>query len=154
MHCQSSLLFTTSWWHHWLDGREFEWTPGVGDGQGGPGMLRFMGSQRVGHDWATDLIWSDVEVYLCCLWLMWNSSAGEGNKSQKTLSEQMSLTRSMSSALSPVPQSPDWALRTRGLGKSQHPRLESKLVKTFFRGFPLHNDLPIGIHKIQKWLYR
>ena len=21
--------------HHWLDGREFEWTPGVGDGQGG-----------------------------------------------------------------------------------------------------------------------
>ena len=24
-----------------------------------PGVLRFMGSQRVGHDWATDLIWSD-----------------------------------------------------------------------------------------------
>ena len=22
-------------WYHWLDGREFEWTPGVGDGQGG-----------------------------------------------------------------------------------------------------------------------
>ena len=22
-------------WHHWLDGYEFEWTPGVGDGQGG-----------------------------------------------------------------------------------------------------------------------
>ena len=21
--------------HHWLDGRESEWTPGVGDGQGG-----------------------------------------------------------------------------------------------------------------------
>ena len=21
-------------WHHWLDGHEFEWTPGVGDGQG------------------------------------------------------------------------------------------------------------------------
>ena len=24
-----------AWWHHWLDGRESEWTPGVGDGQGG-----------------------------------------------------------------------------------------------------------------------
>ena len=24
-----------SGWHHWLDGRESEWTPGVGDGQGG-----------------------------------------------------------------------------------------------------------------------
>ena len=22
-------------WHHWLDAHEFEWTPGVGDGQGG-----------------------------------------------------------------------------------------------------------------------
>ena len=22
-------------WHHWLNGREFEWTLGVGDGQGG-----------------------------------------------------------------------------------------------------------------------
>ena len=22
-------------WHHWLDGLEFGWTPGVGDGQGG-----------------------------------------------------------------------------------------------------------------------
>jgi len=27
---------------------------------GRPGMLRFMGSQRVGHDWATDLIWSII----------------------------------------------------------------------------------------------
>ena len=25
----------TAGWHHWLDGREFEWTLGVGDGQGG-----------------------------------------------------------------------------------------------------------------------
>ena len=23
-------------WRHRLDGHEFEWTPGVGDGQGGP----------------------------------------------------------------------------------------------------------------------
>ena len=22
-------------WHHWLNGHEFEWTPGAGDGQGG-----------------------------------------------------------------------------------------------------------------------
>ena len=25
----------TAGWHHRFDGREFEWTPGVGDGQGG-----------------------------------------------------------------------------------------------------------------------
>ena len=32
-------------WHHQLDGHGFGWTPGVGDGQGRPGVLRFMGSQ-------------------------------------------------------------------------------------------------------------
>ena len=41
-------------WHHRLDGHEFECTPGVGDGQR-PGVLQFMGSQRVGHDWETEL---------------------------------------------------------------------------------------------------
>ena len=39
-------------WHYRLDGHEFEWIPGDGDGQG---MLQFMGSQRIGHDWATEL---------------------------------------------------------------------------------------------------
>ena len=29
---------------------------------GRPGVLLFMGSQRVGHDWATDLIWSDWQM--------------------------------------------------------------------------------------------
>ena len=45
-------------WHHWLDGRESEWTPGVGDGQGGLECCDSWG-RRVGHDWATDLIWSE-----------------------------------------------------------------------------------------------
>ena len=31
---------------------------------GRPGVLRFMGSQRVGHNWATDLIWMlNVKIY-------------------------------------------------------------------------------------------
>ena len=46
-------------WHHRLDGREFEWTLGIGDGQVRLGVLRFMGSQRVGHDWITELNWTD-----------------------------------------------------------------------------------------------
>ena len=37
-------------WHHLLNGHEFEHAPGVGDGQGRPGVLRSMGLQRVGHD--------------------------------------------------------------------------------------------------------
>ena len=31
---------------------------------GRPGVLRLMGSQRVRHDWATDLIWSDLILLL------------------------------------------------------------------------------------------
>ena len=36
-------------WHHQLEGHGFGWTPGVGDA-GGPRVMRFMRSQRVGHD--------------------------------------------------------------------------------------------------------
>ena len=45
-------------WHHWLDGHESQWTPGIGDGQGG------LASQRVRHDWATDLIWYAISFSL------------------------------------------------------------------------------------------
>ena len=44
-------------WHHWLDGRESEWTPGVCDGQGGLACCDSWG-RKVGHDWATELNWT------------------------------------------------------------------------------------------------
>ena len=40
-------------WHHRLDGHEFEW--GNLWWTGRPGVLWFMGSQRLGHGWATKL---------------------------------------------------------------------------------------------------
>ena len=43
-------------WHHRLDGHEFEWTLGVGDGQGGLGWWESWG-HKVGHGWATELHW-------------------------------------------------------------------------------------------------
>ena len=36
-------------WHHRLRGCEFEWTPGVGDGQGGLACCTPRG-RKVGHD--------------------------------------------------------------------------------------------------------
>ena len=43
-------------WHHWLDGRSLsELLKMVIDREAW--HLRFMGSQRVGHDWATELNW-------------------------------------------------------------------------------------------------
>ena len=49
-------------WHHRLDGCEFEWTPGVGDGQGGLACCDSWG-QQVGHDWATELNWTDYYIW-------------------------------------------------------------------------------------------
>ena len=43
-------------WHHWLNGHEFEWTPGVGDRP----VVQSMGSQRVGQDWVTELNWPEL----------------------------------------------------------------------------------------------
>ena len=45
---------------------------------GRPGVLRFMGSQRVGHDWATDLIWLLVNKW-------------EDNSEQRRLSASLSF---------------------------------------------------------------
>ena len=43
----------TQWAWVWVDSGSWWWT-------GRPGVLRFMGSQRVGHDWATELNWTDI----------------------------------------------------------------------------------------------
>ena len=40
----------TLWTWVWINSRSWWWT-------GRRGILRFMGSQRVGHDWATELNW-------------------------------------------------------------------------------------------------
>ena len=41
-------------WHHQLNGHEFEQAMGAGEEQGKPGVPHPMGSQRVGHEWATE----------------------------------------------------------------------------------------------------
>ena len=42
----------TQWTRVWVNSGSWWWT-------GRPGVLRFMGSQRVRHDWATELNWSN-----------------------------------------------------------------------------------------------
>ena len=46
-------MASRAWWTWvWVNSGRWWWT-------GRPGMLRFMGSQRVGHDWATELNWTE-----------------------------------------------------------------------------------------------
>ena len=48
-----SLVNSGSWW----------WTVR-------PGVLWFMGSQRVGHDWATELNWTECTCFMKCLFYL------------------------------------------------------------------------------------
>ena len=47
-------------WHQQLNGHEFEQAPGVSGWTGKPGMLQSKRWQRVGHDWVTELNWTEV----------------------------------------------------------------------------------------------
>ena len=49
-------------WHHWLHGRESQWTLGVGDGQGGLACFDSRGHKE--SDTIERLIWSDLMVPL------------------------------------------------------------------------------------------
>ena len=50
-------------WHHWLDGRESEWTPGVGDGQGDLACCDSWGRKE--SDTTEQLNWTELE---CLVW--------------------------------------------------------------------------------------
>ena len=47
-------------WHHWLDGRESQWTPGVGDGQGGLACCNSWGRKEL--DTTEWLNWTELKV--------------------------------------------------------------------------------------------
>ena len=48
-------------WHHWLDGRESEWTLGVGDGQGGLAYCNLWGCKE--SDMTERLIWTELNLF-------------------------------------------------------------------------------------------
>ena len=57
-------------WHHWLDGCEAEWTPGVGDGQGGLACCDSWGHKELDTteqlnwtDWCILFSWSGIPVH-------------------------------------------------------------------------------------------
>ena len=74
----------TRWTWVWVNSWSWWWA-------GRPGVLWFMGSQKVGHDWATELNWTEVIrrlenlklSYLYCyswFWLLTENSAGVINQ--------------------------------------------------------------------------
>ena len=68
-------------WHHWLDGRESEWTPGVGDGQEGLTCCDSWGRKEL--DTTERLNWPD---------LTWTVNFDKVLLNLLAVSEQFSLT--------------------------------------------------------------
>ena len=65
------MALLTQWTQVWVDSRSRWWT-------GRPGLLQLMGSQRVGHDWATELNWTELSYWrTITLPMMWKR---RGNK--------------------------------------------------------------------------
>ena len=67
----------TRWTWVWVNSRSWWWT-------GRPGMLQFMGSQRVRHDWATELNWQ-------CIWASCYSAHQASTRSLWELSVPITL---------------------------------------------------------------
>ena len=53
-------------WHHWLDGHEFEWTLGVGDGQGGLACCNSWDHKE--SDTTERLNWTELNVTCTLSW--------------------------------------------------------------------------------------
>ena len=59
-------------WHHWLDGHEFEWTPGVGDGQGGLACCDSWGFKE--SDTTERLYWTELNSLNCIIYNLYYST--------------------------------------------------------------------------------
>ena len=55
------MVSPARWTRVWVDSRSWWWT-------GRPGVLHFMGSQRVRHDCWTELNWTTVQILWCEVW--------------------------------------------------------------------------------------
>ena len=63
-------MASETWWTWvWVSSRSWCWT-------GKPGMLQSMGLQRVRHDWATELNWTEMTFWWVCLDLFGTQDSG------------------------------------------------------------------------------
>ena len=88
-------------WHHWLDGRESEWTPGVGDGQGGLACCDSWGRKE--SDTTERLNWTELCVDICGIlyninWVGWGFNISKiilpqrKTKDEEMLNNRCSMT--------------------------------------------------------------
>ena len=73
-------------WHHWLDGRESEWTLGVGDGQGGLACCDSWGRKE-----SNTTEWLNWTEYMGKQWKQWQTLFSWAPKSLQMVTAAMKL---------------------------------------------------------------
>ena len=74
-------------WHHWLDGCESEWTPGVGDGQGGLACCDSWGRKEL--DMTEELNWTELNYIRRKSWQRNITSTITGKKEAKNKGKEL-----------------------------------------------------------------
>ena len=69
-------------WHHWLNGRESEWTPGAGDGQGGLACCDSWGRKE--SDTTERLNWTELNWWNLERWYRWSYMQGSKGDTKNT----------------------------------------------------------------------
>ena len=90
------------WTWVWVNSRSWWWT-------GRPGVLQFMGLQRVGHDWATELYWTELKPLLSVRVIItqgpfkWYHAIGVQSESLTRISRNDNFHQSIVGLLSDMP---------------------------------------------------
>ena len=113
------IASSTQWMWIWVNSRSWWWT-------GRPGVLRFMGSQRVRHDWATERNWTEGDKWASRVALVvknppasagdadsipgsgWSPGGGHGNLLQYSCLENPIDRRDWQSTAHRVAKSQTW----------------------------------------------
>jgi len=120
-------------WHHQLDGRESEWTPGAGDGQGGLACY----DSWVAKSWTRMSNWTELNWrILICLsqWEVSDSLQPYGLQSTKVLCPWIFLTRIL-----------EWVASSSSRGSSQS-RYQTHISRVYCIAGKFYIGQPPGIN--------
>ena len=137
----------TRWTWVWVNSGSWWWT-------GRPGVLQFMGSQRVGHDWATELNY--LSQCLSCTWYLWNDLSKLGPTDALCKGEMLTIACFMSDFLprsGTVPERSPWSLNSPG----RAPLLPKTTERSWYLQRFVHGALPgppIHMEKVHSCVFR
>ena len=89
-------------WHHQLDGREFEWTPGVGDGQGGLTCCDSWGRKEL--DTTEQLNWTELNWEWYKKHIPWSESIEDQEKHKMLIISDIPILYSQAESIAFVLQ--------------------------------------------------